>query len=71
MAEAIWTKKAVGQLDRAIETMREAQDSGYAKIVLSKDSNRLPYESNLPKCAKQNQGRKALISEAFDIFRLC
>ncbi len=34
MAEVIWTKKAFGQLERAIKYIREEQGLGYAEIVL-------------------------------------
>ena len=36
MAEVIWTKKAFGQLERAITYIREEQGLGYAEIVLRK-----------------------------------
>lgn len=36
MAKIIWTNKAFGQLERAINYIRKEQDISYAKIVLNK-----------------------------------
>lgn len=39
MVEVIWTKKAFGQLERAIKYIREEQGVSYAEIVLRKILN--------------------------------
>ncbi|MEX0813289.1 MAG: type II toxin-antitoxin system RelE/ParE family toxin [Chitinophagales bacterium] len=36
MAKVIWTKKAFGQLERAIKYIKEEQGRSYAEIVLNK-----------------------------------
>ena len=36
MVNVIWTKKAFGQLERAIKYIREEQGLSYAEIVLNK-----------------------------------
>jgi len=36
MVKVIWTKKAFGQLERAIKYIREEQGLTYAEIVLNK-----------------------------------
>ena len=36
MVEIVWTKKAFGQLERAVKYIREEQGLSYAEIVLNK-----------------------------------
>ena len=36
MAEVIWTKRAFGQLERAVKFIRDEQGIGYAEIVLKR-----------------------------------
>ncbi|MCX2745639.1 type II toxin-antitoxin system RelE/ParE family toxin [Mangrovivirga sp. M17] len=36
MVEVIWTKKALGQLERAVKYIQNEQGTSYAKIVLNK-----------------------------------
>lgn len=36
MAQVIWTKRALGQLERAIKYIREEQGLSYAEIVVNK-----------------------------------
>ncbi|NMM50856.1 MULTISPECIES: type II toxin-antitoxin system RelE/ParE family toxin [Cytophagales] len=36
MVEVIWTKKALGQLERAVKYIQDEQGTSYAKIVLNK-----------------------------------
>ena len=36
MVEVIWTKKALGQLERAVKYIQEEQGTSYAKVVLNK-----------------------------------
>lgn len=39
MVEVIWTKKAFGQLERAVKYIRKEQGIGYAEIVLNASSS--------------------------------
>lgn len=50
MAEVIWTKKAFGQLERAIKYIREEQGISYAEIVLKQileATDRLEHSPNM------------------------
>jgi len=49
MVEVIWTKKAFGQLERAIKYIREEQGLSYAEIVLNKILQTTELLENSPK----------------------
>lgn len=49
MVEVIWTKKAFGQLERAIKYIREEQGISYAEIVLHKILQTTELLENSPK----------------------
>ncbi|MGL1889370.1 MAG: type II toxin-antitoxin system RelE/ParE family toxin [Reichenbachiella sp.] len=49
MVEVIWTKKAYGQLERAINYIKQEQGSSYAETVLSKVLSTTDLLSTSPK----------------------
>ena len=48
MVKVIWTKRAFGQLGRAIKFIKEEQGSTYAEIVLNKILEKSRYLENFP-----------------------
>ena len=48
MAKVIWTKKALGQLERAVKYIRKEQGLSYAEIVLNKVLRSAPLLESSP-----------------------
>ncbi len=49
MAEVIWTKKAIAQLERAVKYIKEESGKYYAEIVLNKIYISTRFLSKFPK----------------------